>query len=406
MEKLFQQAIDDLKNFYSFSEEELKIIDNADKATDEMSVPEFEHYIKHEFNSDAPKIAAKYGLLGIPIKKEYGGLGAKPIISILAKERLGQLGLGFSSFFNVQVFLCGQSLQRWGDEAQKKRYLTSIVSAEKVFAFGLTEPEAGSNPAGLTTRYEKKGNRFVLSGTKYLISNGTIANNIIVFARSKDKPAEISAFIVDATSPGLKKMSLKDKIGLLTSDTAMLEFNGVEVPEENVLGGMGNGMRIAYSALLNARLGVASGCVGVIEGCLNAVTARAKERIQHGKPIGKHQLIQKHIAEIRQNLEMARWPTYFAAFRKAEYEQTPENRELREEVDLRVSLAKKIASRLAFESADRSVQVFGGFGYSLLSPVGRLFCDSRVARIYEGTDEIQELKIAAALLGDEFRAFE
>ncbi len=406
MEKLLQQAIDDLKNFYNFSNEEFSILEKADKAAEEMTVPEFEHYIKHEFNSDAPKIAAKYGLLGIPIKKEFGGSGAKPLITVLTKERLGQIGLGFSSFYNVQVLLCGQTLQRWGNDGQKSRYLKSIVSADKVFAFGLTEPEAGSDPASLKMQYEKKGDRFILNGTKYLISNGTIADNIIVFARSKDKSDQISAFIVDGNSAGLNRMALRDKIGLLTSDTAMLEFNGVEVSEGDMLGEPGKGLGIAYSALLNARLGVASGCVGVIEGCLNAVVARSKERVQFGKPIGRHQLIQRHIAEIRQNLEMARWPVYFAALRKAEYEQNPGNHELREEVDMRVSLAKKIASRLAFESADRGVQVFGGFGYSLLSPVGRLFCDSRVARIYEGSDEIQELKIAAAVLGDEFRAFD
>jgi alkylation response protein AidB-like acyl-CoA dehydrogenase len=132
---------------------------------------------------------------------------------------------------------------------------------------------------------------------------------------------------------------------------------------------------------------------------------RASERVQHGKEIGKHQLIQNHIAEIRQNLEMARWPVYFAAIRKADYEKDPTNKDLIEELDFRISLAKKIASRLAFESADRAVQVFGGFGYSILSPAGRLFCDSRVARIYEGTDEIQTLKIAEGVLGKDFAAF-
>lgn len=152
-------------------------------------------------------------------------------------------------------------------------------------------------------------------------------------------------------------------------------------------------------------MGVASGCIGVIEGSLSASANRARERVQHGKQIGKHQLIQRHIAEIRQNLEMARWSVYFAALRKAEYEKNPSDKKLRVEVDLRISLAKKIASRLAFESADRAVQVFGGFGYSLLSPAGRLFCDSRVTKIYEGTDEIQKLKIAASVLGEGFEAF-
>ena len=128
--------------------------------------------------------------------------------------------------------------------------------------------------------------------------------------------------------------------------------------------------------------------------------------MQHGKLIGKHQLIQRHIAEIRDNLEMARWPTYSAALRKSEYDKDPSDRKFTEEMDLRTAIAKKIASRLAFESADRAVQVYGGFGYSLLAPVGALFCDSRVSRIYEGTDEIMELKIAESVLGKGFEAFE
>ncbi len=260
----------------------------------------------------------------------------------------------------------------------------------------------------MKTSFESKGGSYVINGTKYLITNGERANAVIVFAREKGNPdGGITAFLVDTKSEGFSvAMELREKMGLFTSDTAMLEFDNLEVSEENVLGPRGKGLHVAYSALLNGRLGIAAGCVGIIEGCLNAVLDRARERVQFGKPIGKHQLIQKHIAEIRQNLEMARWPTYFAAVRKAEYEKDMDNRELLAEMDLRASLAKKIASRFAFESADHAVQVFGGFGYSLLSPVGRLFCDSRVTRIYEGSDEIQELKIASSLLGKGFEAFE
>jgi alkylation response protein AidB-like acyl-CoA dehydrogenase len=405
MEKLFQQTIEDLRHFYSFSEEELRMLDNVDKATEEMAEPEFEHYLRHEVNLQAPIIAKKYGILGIPIKKEYGGLGSNHLVAVLAKERLGQIGLGFSSFFNVQVFLCALSIQRWGTEVQKQKYLRAAINNEIVLAFALTEPDAGSDPTALRTNYQRKGERFILNGTKYLITNGSIANHIIVFARSKENLAEITALIVDAKSAGVSRMRLTEKIGLFTSDTAMIELNDVEVPAENVLGEIGKGMHVAYSGLLNGRIGVASGCIGIIEGSLNAVIARSKERVQHGKLIGKHQLIQKHIAEIMQNLEMARWPTYFAAMQRADYEKDPGNPALIAEAELRTALAKKIASRLAFESADRAVQVFGGFGYSLLSPVGALFCDSRVARIYEGTDEILELKIASEVLGKDFEAY-
>ncbi len=406
MEELFKESIECLKRMRNFSEQELRILEDTDKAADEMAAPDFEHYLKHEVDMDAFRIAQKHGLFGIPIKREYGGSDAGTLVAALAKERIGQMGLGFSSSFSVQVFLCGLSLQRWGTEEQKKRYLVPNVRGEKIFAFALTEPEAGSDPASMSTTYEKRGDRFVLNGTKYLITNGSIATNIIIFAKSRDNPKEITAFIVDSKNSGFLATQLKEKIGLATSDTAMLEFENVEVQEADVLGQPGKGMHVAYSGLFNGRLGVASSCVGLIEGCLNAAVKRSKERVQFGKPIGRHQLIQKHIAEIRQNLEMARWPTYYAAMRNDEYMKNPDDKALMAEMDLRLSLAKKIASRLAFESADHAVQVFGGFGYSLLSPVGRLFCDSRVARIYEGSDEIQELKIASAVLGDDFKAFD
>ena len=405
MEEQFANSIKDLERFRKFSDEEMKVLEASDKAADEIAEPEYEHYMKHEFNSEAPGILAKYNLLGIPIKKEYGGLEMPPIISALEKERLGQLGLGLSSFINVQVFLCAQTIQRWGTEAQKSEYLPKAVRKEKVFAFGLTEPEAGSDPSSLKAQYKKEGDIYIVNGTKYLISNGTIADYIMVFARSAENPSTISAILVDAKSAGLSRMELREKIGLFTSDTGMLDFENVAVPKENMIGPEGRGLPIAYSALLNARLGVAAGCVGVIEASLNASLKRSRERVQHGKQIGKHQLIQQHISAMRQNLEMARWPTYFAAIRKGEYESNPDDKNLMEEVELRVSLAKRIASRLAFESADRAVQVHGGFGYSLMSPVGQLFCDSRVARIYEGTDEIQDLKIASTILGDGFEAY-
>jgi alkylation response protein AidB-like acyl-CoA dehydrogenase len=404
MEELFEKSVRDVGMLYSFSEEEKKMLANADKAAEEMAMHEFESYLKHETNMEAPKIAAKYGLLGIPIKKEYGGSEMHPLVAVLAKERLGQLGMSFSSFYNVQVLLCGKSIQRWGTEKQKKTHLKDIVNADKIFAFGLTEPEAGSDPGSLSMTYEEKDGKFVLNGTKYLISNGTIADYIILFAKSKDG-GKITSFIADAKNPGLARTQLKEKIGLFSSDTGMLEFSSFEVNKEDILGEEGKGMHVAYSALMNGRMGVASGCIGIIEGCLSASVKRARERVQHGKAIGKHQLVQEHIAEIRQNLEMARWPVYFAAMKEKEYEMDISNKELMKDTDFRISLAKRIASRRAFDSADRAVQIFGGFGYSLLSPVGPLFCDSRVARIYEGTDEIQELKIASAVLGEEFSAF-
>ena len=406
METMFAQDIEDLKNLYSFSKEELDILERVDKAADEIALPEFENYLNRKVNMAGVQIAKKHGILGLPVKKEYGGLGANALVTALAKERLGQVGLSFSSFYNVHVFLTQLALQRWGNDYQKEKYLKPASKGDIIMAFGLTEPDAGSDPSAMQTTYEKRGDKFVLNGSKYLITNGSIANNEIIFAKSKENKGEISAFIIDTKSNGFSvSMQLKEKIGLFASDTSMLDFKGLEVPKEDVLGEIGKGMHVAYSSLMNGRMGVASASVGVIEDCLNAVLSRAKERVQFGKQIGKHQLIQKHIVKIAQNLEMARWPTYFAAIRKIAYEKDPDNKDLEREIDKRTALAKKIASYSAWDSADHAVQGFGGFGYSLFSPVGRHYCDTRVTRLYEGSDEIMELKIAAHLLGDDFKAF-
>ena len=406
MEEYFSRAVSDLDGLRKFTKEDRQALELADRVADELAVSEFEHYMAHEVNMDAIKVARKHGLFKIPIQKEFGGLDRGMLVTALVEQRLGQIGLGVATLFDVQIFLGALGIQDWGSKAQKDRYLRPAAAGDKIMAFGLTEPDSGSEPTAMKTTYRKKGSGFVIDGTKYLISNGGIADAVIVFAKSAESDGKITAFIIDKGTPGFSvAMHLKDKIGLFTSDTAMLEFKGVEVPAESVLGEVGKGMHIAYSALLNGRIGIASACVGLVEGCLKASVDRARTRVQHGKLIGKHQLVQEHIAEIRQNLEMARWPTYIAAIKKDAYDANRASKALLADADLHSSLAKKVASRAAFNSADRAVQVFGGFGYSLLSPVGQLFCDSRVARIYEGTDEIQELKIAAAVLGDDFKAF-
>lgn len=293
-----------------------------------------------------------------------------------------------------------------GNEYHWKNYLSPAAKGEKILAYGLTEPEAGSEPTSLKTSYEEHDGGYVLNGTKYLISNGSVADALVIFAYPKGKREGMSAFLVDSKSEGFSvAMHLEEKIGLFTSDTAMLELNNCKVPKENLLGQPGKGLHVAYSALLNGRIGIGSGCVGIIEDCLNSVTERARSRVQHGKPIGKHQLIQRHLANIAMNLEMARWPTYIAAVEKTKLDASPGDLELRNKVDRQSAIAKRVASKLAYESADLAVQIFGGFGYSLLSPVAKHLCDARVARIYEGTDEIMELKIASLVLGKGFEAY-
>jgi len=406
LEGSFAESVHLASRLRELSDEQLKILERVDEACKELYLSEFEHYIAHKYNPDTPQVLKKYDLMGLTVSHEYEGVGADSLTWALALERFGQIGLSVVTFVDVHCLLASLAIQQWGNEHLKKTYLVPAARGEKILAYGLTEPEAGSEPTSLKTSYEEHDDSYVLNGTKYLISNGSIANALIIFAYPKGKKEGMSAFVVDSKSEGFSvAMHLEEKIGLFTSDTAMLEMSDVRVPKDNLLGQPGKGLHVAYSALLNGRIGIGSGCIGIIGDCLNSVTERAKSRVQHGKAIGKHQLIQRHIANIAMNLEMARWPTYYAAAEKTKLDANPSNLELRNKVDLQSAIAKRVASRLAYESADLAVQVFGGFGYSLLSPVARHLCDARVARIYEGTDEIMELKIASLILGKGFEAY-
>ncbi len=405
LESLFERSINEVSKITTFTDTDLSLFETVDKAANELLLDEFENYIERKFNSQAIEVLKKHDLIGIPIKKEYGGRGARPIVSTLCSERLGQVGLGGNSSVGVSIGLAGTCLEIWGTDDLKEKYLKPAATGDKILAYALTEPDAGSDPTSISSTFEEVDGNYVLNGTKYLITNGSICDAVVVFAYPKgDK--NMSAFIVDKNSEGFDvSMELKEKLGFFTSDTALLEFDNVVIPKENVIGIPGKGLWVAYTALISGRMGVATGCVGVIEDCLNSVIERASTREQHGKLIGKHQLIQKHIADIAMSLEMAKWPTYICALKVEDWEKDPLNRDLRLDVDQSSSIAKRISSKLAFESADKAVQVFGGFGYSILSPVGRHFLDTRATRIYEGTDEIMDLKIASGVLGKDFEAY-
>jgi alkylation response protein AidB-like acyl-CoA dehydrogenase len=398
--------VEEVSRLVGLTEEEAKILGDADEAATELQVSEFEKYIERKYNPETPEVLKRHHLLGVPIERKYGGRGARQLVEALFMERLGQTGLGIVTFADVHQCLGSLAVQDWGTDGQRSKYLPKAVTGDVIFAYGLTEPEAGSDPGALKTSYTKDGDGFKVSGSKYLISNGSIATNMIVFAKPQEAERGVTAFIVDTKKEGFTvDMRLEEKLGLFTSDTSMITLEDAFVPKEDVLGQEGKGLSVAYSALLNGRIGIGSGCLGVMEDCLNQVRERVTSRTQHGKVIAKHQLIQKHVAYIESSLEASRWLVYRAALKKDEYEKDPKNLELRNDSDRLSAIAKYISSRSAFESADRAVQCFGGFGYSILSPVAKHFLDSRVARIYEGTDEIMELKIASSVLGREYEAY-
>jgi alkylation response protein AidB-like acyl-CoA dehydrogenase len=405
MEEMFEQSVNEVASVVGLEDEEVALLKDTDKAADELVASEFEKYIARKYNPEIKEVLEKYKIIGAPISKEYGGRGARQLVESLVMERLGQVGLGVITFVDVHQCLGSLAVQEWGSNDQRKRYLPKAAKGEIIFAYGLTEPEVGSDPASLTTTYRKENDGYRIRGSKYLISNGSIATHMIVFARSSDS-GQISSFIVDTKERGFSvEMRLEEKVGLFTSDTSMVSFEDLFVPKEDMLYMEGKGMSVAYSALLNGRIGVGSGCLGVMEDCLKNAKERARQRIQHGKEIGKHQLIQRHIASIASSLEACRWLVYRAAIKKDEYDKKRSDIKLRLEADRLSAIAKYMASTLAFESADRAMQIFGGFGYSILSPVAKHFLDARVARIYEGTDEIMQLKIASLELGKDFEAY-
>ncbi|MFN4258403.1 MAG: acyl-CoA dehydrogenase family protein [Gemmataceae bacterium] len=362
-------------------------------------------YVEHRYNDELIPLAKKYHLLGMPVPVEYGGRGADTVTYARALARINREGTGVRTFFSGHTSIGEYPILTWGSEEQKRRYLPAACRGDKILAFGLTEPDAGSNPLEMQSTYEHRGDHYVLNGVKYLISNGGIATTVIVFAYPAGGQGRISAFILDTDDPGFHKEDLTAKMGMPTANTAMFEMRDVKVPLDNRLGAEGNGFRIAMGTLVSGRISVASGCLGVIEDCLEEVITYAKERQQHGKPLAKHQLVQEHIAQI----ELARVASEAMVIRAAEAKDAsaadPANAELSRQADLLAAQAKLFASNAAWDAADRAVQVFGGRGWSTLYRPGRHLQDVRVCRIYEGADEILKLKIAAAVLGKEFEAF-
>ncbi|HSQ54207.1 MAG TPA: acyl-CoA dehydrogenase family protein [Gemmata sp.] len=369
-------------------------------------------YAQREFNEHVVPLAKKYNLLGMNVSPQYGGRGADAVNYLKALARIGREGTTVRTFFSGHLSIGAYPIQTWGAEAVKRKYLPAAVKGEKILAFGLTEPEAGSNPRQMTTTFENKGDHFLLSGTKYLISNGGIAHAIVVFGypaglAESDPNRRISAFVVDTDAKGFEAESFSPnaKMGMPTSNTAMFEMHDVRVPAENLLGALGDGFRIAMGTLVSGRLSVAAGCLGVIEDCLAEAVTYSRSRVQHGKEIGRHQLIQDHIAHIEMDRVAAEALLLRAAEAKDRSAANPADKDLSREADLLAAKAKFFASNAAWDAADRAVQVWGGKGWSTLYRPARHLTDVRVCRIYEGTDEILKLKIAASVLGKEWEAF-
>jgi alkylation response protein AidB-like acyl-CoA dehydrogenase len=386
------------------------LLDDVEAFCQEIRPHEELCYVNHQFNDQVLPLAKKYDILAMPVPAEYGGRGADTVTYARALARIGREGTGVRTFFSGHTSIGEYPLLAFGNAEQKQRYLPAAARGEKILAFGLTEPDAGSNPLEMTATYAKEGDHYILNGVKYLISNGGICDAVVTFAYprgangEKEPGSRISAFIVDR-GPGFTSEDLVAKMGMFTSNTAMFELVDCKVPAANLLGEEGNGFRIAMGTLVSGRISVAAGCLGVIEDCLAECLSYVKERHQHGKAIGKHQLVQEHLAAIEQARFASDAVLMAAAEAKDASNAQPRDAALRQTADRLAAQAKLYITNAAWEAADHAVQIYGGRGWSTLYRVGRHLMDVRVCRIYEGTDEVLKMKLAANLLGKEYEAY-
>ncbi|HEX6594780.1 MAG TPA: acyl-CoA dehydrogenase [Bacillota bacterium] len=330
------------------------------------------------------------GLMGIPIPEQYGGSGMDFTSYIIAIHELSKVSATLGVILSVHTSVGTNPILYFGNEEQKRHYIPKLASGEYLGAFALTEPSAGSDAASINTRAVKEGDHYVLNGSKIFITNGGEANTYITFARTSEGKGSkgVSAFIVEKDTPGLVIGPNEKKMGLHGSTTVELSFDQCKVPATQLLGQEGEGFKIAMANLNVGRIGIAAQSLGIGEAALEHSIAYAKERKQFRKPIAHLQGISFKLADMATQVESAKLLTYRAA--SLVQKGIPCGKE--------ASMAKMFASKTARESAIEAVQVYGGYGYTEDYPVERLFRDSKVTEIYEGTNEIQRIVIAKHLL--------
>jgi alkylation response protein AidB-like acyl-CoA dehydrogenase len=377
---------------FEFTEEQKMVKDTVRKFADEVIAPVArENDINEHFPLDIIKKMAPLGFLGAPIPERYGGAGLDFISDAIIFEEIGRADSSIRTTLSVQLSIVGLTILKWGTEEQKERYLPRLCRGEILGCFALTEPGAGSDAANQSTTAAITDKGWVLNGTKTWISNGGIADISIVFAQTDKSKSHkgIAAFIIEKGIPGFKTKDIKGKLGLRASNTAELIFEDCKISKEALLGEVGDGFEVAMSALDNGRYGVASGCVGIIQGCIDECVKYAKERHQFGKPIGSFQLIQEKIARMVIDCDASRLLVYRAGDLK--------NKGVKNTIE--TSIAKYFASEAAVRAAIEAIQILGAYGYSNEYPVERYLRDAKVATIYEGTSEIQKLIIGHHTIG-------
>ncbi len=332
----------------------------------------------------------KLGFLGIPISKEYGGQGCDTLTYILCIEELSKVCGTTGVIVSAHTSLCCDPIKNFGTPEQKEKYLRPLVTGKKLGAFGLTEPNAGTDASGQQTKAVLDGDEYILNGSKIFITNGKEADNYIIFAMTdKSKGTKgISAFIVEKGTPGFTFGTKEKKMGIRGSATYELIFTDCRIPKENLLGQEGKGFSYAMQTLDGGRIGIAAQALGLAAGALETTIAYVKERKQFGKPLSKFQNTQFQIASMATKVEAARLLVYKAAIAK----------DTQKKYSTEAAMAKLYASEIASEVTSMAVQLHGGYGYTREYDVERMMRDAKITEIYEGTSEVQRMVISGSLL--------
>ena len=377
---------------FDLTDEQRLIKQTAREFTDnEIVIQSRENARKHHFDLDMVKKVADQGYLGAVVPPEYGGAGLDYLSYGLIVEEIGRGDSAIRTVISVQTSLVCSGIVKWGTEEQKQKYLPKLCSGEWLGCFGLTEPDTGSDAANQKTRATKVDGGWRISGQKMFISMGNYAKLALIFAQTDPEKGYrgLACFLVPTAAPGFSSSAIHGKLGLRASDTAELSLDGVEVPDEAMLGEIGDGFKVAMSALDSGRFSVAAGCVGISEGCVNASVEYSKQREQFGRPIAAFQLVQEMIADMVVDTEAARGLVWRAGWLKDSGK--PSTTE--------TSMAKLYATEAAVRNANLAIQVHGGSGYVDDYPVERYLRDARVTTLYEGTSQIHKLIIGRAATG-------
>lgn len=376
---------------FAFTDDERLIQDTARQVARDVIAPRAaETDASGKFPADNIRKLAELGFMGMMVSEEFGGPAMSTMAYALAIEEISAACASTGVIMSVNNSLVCHPIEKFGTADQKTRYLSKLATGEWLGAYCLSEPNTGSDAARQQTTAVRKGDRYLLNGTKNFITNGQVADLYVVYCMTDVAAGHhgISSFLVEATTPGLSRGAKEKTMGIRGSSTCQIILTDCEIPAENLLGKEGDGFRVALNTLDGGRIGIASQALGIGAACLRDSTRYANERSAFGQPIGQFQAIQWMLADMATELEAARLLTWQAAAAK----------DAGNRYTMEAATAKAFASRMAVQSSDRAVQIHGGYGYLQDYPVERYYRDAKVTEIYEGTTEIQKHIIATGLL--------